>query len=108
MSGDEEATIDLALDEIRLIKRALDVVSGLGDVARNLSMARSTIARVDTTSLMDQPKRIKDQSFIVSELQRLAYHDQDAGGVHDIAGWCVVQWLRILQHSSECIEALQG
>lgn len=108
MDAAEEATVNLALDEIRLIQRVLDVVNGLGGVDRKLSTARSTITLVDTTSLMDQPERIEDQSFIISELQRLAYHDQDTGGVQDIAEWCVAQWLRILQHSSECVEALQG
>jgi hypothetical protein len=108
MDAAEEATVNLVLDEIRLIQPVLDVGNGHGGVGGKISTARSTIALVDTTSLMDQPERIEDQSFIISELQRLAYHDQDTGGVQDIAEWCVAQWLRILQRSSECVEALQG
>lgn len=108
MDATEEATVITAVHEIRLIQRVLDAVNGDVGVTERLSAARSVITILNTTTLMDQPDRIADQSFIISELQRLAYHDQDAGGVQDIAEWCVAQWLRILQSSTECIEALQG
>jgi hypothetical protein len=108
MDAAEEATVTTALSEIRQIQRVLDAVNGLRGVSERLSSARSTMTILDTTTLMDQPDRIADQSFIISELQRLAYHDQDTGSVQDIAEWCVAQWLRILQHNAECIEALQG
>jgi len=45
---------------------------------------------------------------IVDILQRLAYHSPDAGGISDVADWCLVQWLQILQHYPGDILALKG
>jgi hypothetical protein len=108
MDPTEEAKVTSALRDIRHIHRALDSTNGLIAVSQQLSMARSAIALLDTTTLMDQPNRIRDQSMIITALQRLAYHNQDNGGIQDVAEWCVAQWLRILQHSYEIVEALQG
>jgi hypothetical protein len=108
MDPTEEANVNSALREIRHIQRVLDSTNGLIAVNEQLSTARSAITLLDTTTFMDQPDRIRDQSLIITALQRLAYHNQDNGGVQDVAEWCVAQWLRILQHSYEIVEALQG
>lgn len=108
MDPTEEVNVASATREIRHIQRVLDSADDLIAVDRQLPRARSVMTILDTTTLMDQPDRITDQSFIVTALQRFAYHDQDSGGVQDIAEWCVAQWLRILQHSPESVEALQG
>lgn len=108
MDSAEEASVESAINEIRLIQRVLNSVNGFTAVNQQLPTAQSAMTLVDATTLMDQPDRITDQTLIISELQRLAYQDQDAGGVQDVAEWCVAQWLHILQHSPDCLEALQG
>ena len=108
MNPTEEANVASVSTEIRLIRRTLDAVNGVSAVNRQLPAARSAMTLIDSTTLMDQSNRITDQAFIILELQRLAYHDQDSGGVQDVAEWCVAQWLRILQRSPESVETLSG
>lgn len=108
----DEANVASVSSLVQQVQRILNATNGSGDgliaINRQLPTARSAMILLDATTFMDQSDRIAEQSFIISELQRLAYHDQDSGGVQDIAEWCVAQWLRILQHSPESIETLQG
>jgi len=70
--------------------------------------ARSVIGSLEQTPFMSDPSRTEDQVWLITALQRLAYHEPDSGGVRDIAEWCVTQWLKIVQHHPENLNALQG
>ena len=106
MNATEQQRIASAKQELRRIQAAVDAASN--DWERHISAARAVITSVDSTRLMEQQNRAQDQIFIISALQKIAYHDADSGGVQDIADWCVTQWLAILQYDPESVEALKG
>ena len=106
MNTVEEQKIAAVRAELWRIQNAID--STENDWERQISAARSVINLVDSTSLMHQADQADNQISIISGLQRFAYYDVDSGGVQDIAEWCVTQWLRILQHDPESVEALSG
>jgi hypothetical protein len=106
MNTVEEQKIAAVRAELWRIQNAID--SAANDWERQIGAARSVINLVDSTSLMQQADRADNQIFIISRLQRFAYHDVDSGGVRDIAEWCVTQWLGILQRDPESVEALSG
>ena len=71
MDPTEEVNIASVTRDIRQLRRRDDGAVG-EDTAlnRQLSAARTAMNLTDTTAFMDQPSRISDQMFIVSELQR--------------------------------------
>lgn len=101
-----EQRIEAAQAEVQRIYGVL--ASPANDWDRHISSARSVMATIDFTPFMYDANRADEQAWLVAGLQRLAYYEPDAGGVADIAEWCVSQWLKILQHHPEHILALQG
>lgn len=73
-----------------------------------LTLARSVIAHLDTTTFMRQTSRTTEQAWIIAALQRLAFADPDNGEVHDISAWCARQWQIILQTEAQNVAALRG
>ena len=106
MSAAEDQRIAAIRVELQRIDSAVDAASNNWD--RHISAARAVVSLVDGTSLMQRADRTDDQTFIITRLQRLAYHDADSGGVQDIADWCLTQWLGLLQRDDENVEALTG
>lgn len=113
-----DASVDASHhDEERTVLEVLQVLRNLRmenpttqmEVHSRLSTARNMISFLNTSSFMAWPERYNDQIFIVSELQRIAYHDTDHGGVQDIAQWCVRTYLQLLsQNHEESPEVLTG
>lgn len=62
-----------------------------------LGKAREIMASVGTSSLFEDPTSREQQIYIIEVLQGLAYHDVDAGGVADLAEWCLERWLHLHQ-----------
>lgn len=106
MSGCSGNRIEVAISEIRRIYAMLE--SNSNDWERQINSARSVIRSIDMTTFMYDLERSEEQTWLVAGLQRLAYHEPDAGGVRDIAEWCVTQWLRVLQNHPENVRALTG
>lgn len=73
-----------------------------------LTLARSIIAHLDSTTFMRQASRHAEQTWVIAGLQRLAYADADTGAVPDIASWCARQWLVVFQRDNQDIAALRG
>lgn len=73
-----------------------------------INLARSVVAHVDATSLINDANRTAEQTWLVTGLQRFAYHDAESGGVPDVAAWCSRQWLAIFQRDARNLAALQG
>lgn len=79
------------------------------EVHSRLGTARNMIAFLNSSSFLTWPERYNDQVFVISELQHIAYHDTDHGGVQDIAQWCVRAFLQLLtQNHEEAPEVLAG
>lgn len=106
MNAAEEQRVNSAKAELRRIQS--NVEAGGHDWDGHISTARGIVASINSTSLMQRDDRPVDQTLIISGLQNLAYHDADSGGVQDIAGWCVAQWLSVVQRDPENVDALQG
>lgn len=62
-----------------------------------LGSARDIIDSLEGSSFFDDPERHEQKVHTVEVLQRLAYHDVDAGGVADLAEWCLERWLQLYQ-----------
>lgn len=73
-----------------------------------LALARSIMAHIDATTLMQQPSRAAEQSWMIATLQRLASVDTDRREVSDITAWCTRQWTIIYQRDPQNIAALRG
>lgn len=73
-----------------------------------LTLGRSVIGHIDTTTLMQQGSRTTEQAWMIAGLQRLAFADAESGGVADIAAWCSRQWLVIFQRDNNNVAALRG
>lgn len=102
----EEQRISVCRTGINQIYTALQEVP---QTWRNyLTLARSIMTHLDSTTFMQQPARTAEQTWIVTALQRLAYMDADNNVMTDIAAWCSRQWLAILQRESQNVEALRG
>ena len=106
MDHSPEQRIEAATSGVRRLYAILD--SPANDWDRHIASARSIIAAIDTTPFMYDASRADEQAWLVNGLQGLAYHEADAGGVADIAEWCVSQWLQILQNHPAHVGALQG
>ncbi|KXT07556.1 hypothetical protein AC578_10191 [Pseudocercospora eumusae] len=73
-----------------------------------LTLARTVITHLDTTTFMQKPDRTSEQVWMIAAMQRLAFMDADSGGVVDIASWCLRQWLNINQREPTSLAALRG
>lgn len=105
-----DGSSDRGFDASRgLIERIYAVLDSNGESMESYIVpARSVIGSLEQTPFMSDPSRTEDQVWLITALQRLAYHEPDSGGVRDIAEWCVTQWLKIVQHHPENLNALQG
>lgn len=73
-----------------------------------LTLARTIITHLDTTTFVRQANRTQEQIWVVTGLQRLALVDADSGGVPDITAWCSRQWLVIGHRDADNLAALKG
>ena len=103
---EEETRIEGAFLEIRRVADA-ETAAPLSWEQR-LHIARTAIATLNSTGFVQMPNRTADRTFVITALQRLAYHDANGAGVADIAEWCMNQWLSLLQRNAEDLSALRG
>ncbi len=98
------------LTEIRAAVRQIqDMLSSHpNDWQSYLGSARDVLASIDVTQFMRSTSRTEEQVWLVNNLQKLAYAEPDNGSVHDIAAWCLRQWLTILESRPQNVAALQG
>lgn len=73
-----------------------------------LSLARTVIAQLDSTTFMQQATRTAEQVWTIAALQIIAFKDVDNGAFLDIASWCSRQWLVVIQRDGQNISALRG
>lgn len=73
-----------------------------------LTLARSVITHIDSTSFMQQSTRTPEQAWMVAGLQRLAALDNGNGATADITSWCARQWTVLYQRDSHNVAALRG
>ena len=103
----EEQRVSEAIASLRTLRS--DSSTTQADIDARIETARAIIASINTTSLMTWPDRYDDQIFVITELQNLAYHEVDGGGIQDIAQWCIRQYLQVINQSrDDCIAALSG
>ncbi|PPJ61032.1 hypothetical protein CBER1_01985 [Cercospora berteroae] len=74
----------------------------------HIPLARTIIAHLNATTLMQQTDRLQERVWLIGGLQRLAYADPDSGGAPDVAAWCSQQWAVIQQSQSNNTSALRG
>lgn len=98
MFDNNEAIIEILQ---RLRNNFNDTVHSQSDLQVRISLARASIARINSLSLLSTSDRFQDQLQILSELQNLAYHDTDRGGIQDIAQWCLRSYLQLLAQGHE-------
>lgn len=75
---------------------------------QRLQAARTTIRTFDSTGFISLPNHSIDRIFVITTLQRVAYHEVDSDGIADIAEWCVRQWLQMLQRDAQNGAVLRG
>lgn len=102
----EEQRIDVCKTSLNQIYTMLR--TSPGDWRNYLTLARTIVTHLDSTTLMQKPDRIQEQVWIIAALQRLSFMDADSGGIHDIAAWCSRQWLTINQREPQNVAALRG
>lgn len=73
-----------------------------------LVSARNIINSLERSSFFDDPKQREQKVYTVEVLQRLAYHDVDAGGVADVADWSLERWLQLHQTYPEDVAVSKG
>lgn len=73
-----------------------------------LGSARNIMVSLERASFFDGPNRREQQIHTIKVLQRLAYHDVDAGGVVDLADWCLQRWLQLQQVYSQDVAISKG
>jgi hypothetical protein len=73
-----------------------------------LTLARTVISHLDSTTFMQQATRTTEQVLIIAALQTLALKDFDSGATMDLYSWCSRQWLVILQRDAQNLAALRG
>jgi hypothetical protein len=73
-----------------------------------LGSAREFMVSLETISFFDNPNRPEQQIRTIEVFQRLAFHDVDAGGVADLAEWCLERWLRLHQVHPDNVAISKG
>jgi hypothetical protein len=103
----EEQRVSDAIMTLRSLRA--ETPSTQADIDSRIEIARAIITFLNASSFMSWSDRYDDQIFVISELQNLAYHEVDGGGIQDIAQWCIRQYLQVVNQSSmESTEALAG
>ncbi|KAF2217880.1 hypothetical protein CERZMDRAFT_92520 [Cercospora zeae-maydis SCOH1-5] len=74
----------------------------------HVPLARTIIAHLNATSLMQHPDRLQERIWLVGGLQKLANTDPDSGELPDVAAWCTQQWAKVQQTQPNNIAALRG
>ncbi len=105
-----EGTADYIIDSVKTVLKAIEnMLNENRDQWENyLPAARSTISSIDEVDFFGLRRDLVEQRWIVQVLQDYAYHDSDYGSVQDIADWCQVSWLRILQDHPDDVDTLTG
>lgn len=101
-----EDQIEDAIHEVRRI--AAWSSSSSDNLDQRLRIARTAISTLNGAGFTSVSNNSRDHIFVISTLQKLAYHDADGEGVTDIADWCMNQWLRLLQRDGESLGVLKG
>ena len=73
-----------------------------------LTLARSVITHLDSTTFMQQSTRTAEQAWMIAGLQRLAALDNGNGATADITTWCARQWNVVYQRDPQNVAALRG
>ncbi|KAG8623473.1 hypothetical protein KVT40_008449 [Elsinoe batatas] len=95
-----------AINEARQI--ASEVVTGVSAWSQHVPFAIRAV-RAFSSSTHFQSRINSDEQIATTEaLQNIAYHDPDAGGVQEIAQWCLDQWLRLLQEDTDNVKILSN
>lgn len=102
----EEQRITDILNSVRNLQSSSPTTQT--EISARVETARNIISHLSRSPFMSWPDRHDDQIFILNELQNVAYHEADNGGVQDIAQWCLQQFLTMLNRQSESLEALTG
>jgi hypothetical protein len=103
----EEQIVSDAISTLRTLRT--ETQSAQTEIEHRTEVARGIVTSINATSFMTWADRYDDQIFVISELQNLAYHEVDGGGIQDIATWCIRQYLHIVNQAGEdSIEALSG
>lgn len=63
----------------------------------HLQAIRNITASLELLDSAPDPTRLEWQLPLITVFQRVSYADADAGGVPDIANWCLRQALTLLQ-----------
>jgi hypothetical protein len=107
--GNGQSREDQVEAAIREVRRIGDWRSSNPDTFdQRLRMARTAISTLNSTGFTSIHNESRDRIFVISTLQKLAYHESDAEGVADIADWCMSQWLQLLQRDGESLSVLRG
>ena len=105
-SMDEEQRIAAARANVSEIYEALSTNPSAWQFS--LTSARGAMTAIDATMFMRRRDQLEDQAWLVSGLQKLAYHEADVGAVIDVSEWCLRSWLVILQNHPNNVEVLKG
>lgn len=110
LNGVDEAGEQQVSDAIDLLRTLRDSrPSTQTEIDARLDAARLIIATLNASSFMSQTERYDDQISVITELQSIAYHEVDGGGVQDIAQWCIRMYLQVVSQSrNDCAAALAG
>lgn len=73
-----------------------------------VGLARNVINSLQMTSFFNNPKQREQKVYTIEVLQRLAYYDLDAGGVADVAEWCLDRWLQMHETYPEDVAVSKG
>ncbi|KAF2436514.1 hypothetical protein EJ08DRAFT_655504 [Tothia fuscella] len=73
-----------------------------------IDSARIFITSLDGIMFFSKDDPVDLQTLVVQVVQKVAYHNVDAGPISDIAEWCLSRWLRILQYFPRDATALRG
>ncbi|KAF4555986.1 Hypothetical protein D9617_2g059530 [Elsinoe fawcettii] len=110
MSRNSQIEIDGQWVVTRTINEILAIA---GDVATSHALrgryeplaVRAT--RIFSSSTIFQHTSSRGQQIdIIETLQNIAYHDPEAGGVPEVAQWCLDQWLRLLTADTSDVRIL--
>ncbi|KAM3419854.1 hypothetical protein BST61_g3183 [Cercospora zeina] len=74
----------------------------------HIPLARTIIAHLNATSLMQQTERLQERAWIIAGLQKLACTDPDSAEIPDVAAWCTHQWAKVQQSQPNNTAALRG
>jgi hypothetical protein len=70
-------------------------------------LARGLITFMDANILPDDEYGIDDIVAMITTIQKVAFAEQDAGGIADLANWCLRQGVDVLQKRPDNVVVLQ-